>query len=94
MTDNSASKEWSEMDFDVNHFFSRLKSKYGGYEVKGHRHIRSRSNHPSVSLSNLAGADVKYEPASFATKGAGLQTGDQGQDGLHWLPEWQDQERD
>ena len=59
-----------------------------------HRCIRSRSNDPSVWLSNLAGDDVKYEPASATTEGVGLQTGDQGQDGLHRLPGWRDQERD
>ena len=66
---------------------------------------RVRSNHPSVSLPILAGADIKYggatvleseggatETASAATEGAGLQAGDQGQDGLHGLPGRQDQE--
>ena len=56
--------------------------------------IRLWSNTPSVSLSDLPGADIKYEPASVATEGVGLQTGDQGHDGLHGLPGRQDQERD
>ena len=66
---------------------------------------RLRSNHPSVSLPNWAGADIKdggatvlesesgaTESASAATEGVGHQAGDQGQDGLHGLPDRQDQE--
>ena len=53
-----------------------------------------RSTHQSVSLPNLPSTDIKYEPASAAAEGVGVQAGDQGQDGLHELPGWQDQERD
>ena len=70
------------------------KYKSVDHEVKGHRCIRLRSIHPSVSLPNLPGTDIKYEPASAATEGAGVQAGDQGQDGLHGLPGGQDEGRD
>ena len=50
--------------------------KCGDYEVKGHRCIRTRSNHLSVSLSILAGADIKYEPPSAALDSWDLQVVD------------------
>ena len=50
-----------------------------------------RSNHLSVSLPSLPDTDIKYESTSVATEGAGVQAGNQGEDGLHQLPRWQDQ---
>ena len=64
----------------------------GGYEVKGGRWMTLRSNHPAVSLPNLPITEIEYESASVTTQGVAFQTGDQGQDGLHGLPGWQDQE--
>ena len=59
----------------------------GGYEVKAARWMTLRSNHPNLPIT-----EIEYESASVTTQGVAFQTGDQGQDGLHGLPGWQDQE--
>ena len=65
-----------------------MRSRVTGVSGQG------QSTRQSV-FQNLPGADIiRYEAASAATEGAGLETGDQGQDGLHGLPGRQDQKRD